>query len=79
MIGRNVLQGPSTQQDPACSTDYMALPMAMEAYKLGVRPTIKPVWPLEPRLPMCSINIYFQNCMGLFPNLDLLMAKVASE
>ena len=59
--------------------DYMALATAMEAYKLGMHPTIKPVWPLEWQLPMRGINIHFQNCRGLFPNLDLLMAKVASE
>ena len=79
LISHNVLQGPSTQQDPACPTDYTALATAMEAYKLGVQPTTKLVRPLEPRLPMCGINIYFQNCMGLYPNLDLLMAKIASE
>ena len=51
----------------------------MLAFKERARTTLKPAWPLEPRTRSQGLAVFFQNCMGLFPNLDLLKAKIAAD
>ena len=58
----------------------------MTGYRNTMRAALRPAWPTHPRsyTPATGnatphYEVYFQNCQGLFPNIALLQAKLATQ